>query len=666
MLKKSTSKSALMVALVTGNVIWGGTVVHAKEPNQVFTLDPMVVTATRTDKYDLDVPATTTIISEQDIKDKGYKSVFDALEQTVGITSYSYSTGGDDLGGSMSRFYIRGLDKGTLVLVNGAPINIMNYSSTEGIPIDAVEKIEIIKGSNSVLYGAEAMAGVVNIITKRGGDSRTTMSTTYGNYNKKYGVGITEKDFIAFFNREYSDEYDQANKIFPKSSYHWKNGKGNKSSFYISGQLNDRLSLDWSYVSANKYRYAMEVKNGIATGNIRPKGSKNTYTGKYAYDTQRNNINLIYNDKESLFKSVLSYNNRRLDSTYFYYNTDQTVDDNLTKRGTAYNVYGLNFDNQKTWKLNEDKDSLTSGITFKREHYKELAETDNSISRTAYSIYSSYSHEFTPKFSSILGIRGEFSKDNGWDKAQNVFLPQVQFLYKADDNWSIYSNIGKSFDMPAINSKYYSSKLINWNIKPQQGWTYEVGTKFINDKDSIKVAAFHMDIKDKFEWVKESDLISGGDSNTNVQVNGGKFRNTGIEAEYVHLINDNWKYNFGLTIANPELKTGSKWVQESARLQGNAGIQFNKNKFIANMNFFITADREDSYYNSLGQSGKTYGYDHKVPNRVQLNSTLQYNPDKNQTVILNMYNLLDRKNCINENENWDLPFNWTLTYNYSF
>ena len=645
----------------------GGTAVHAEEPQQTFTLDPMVVTATRTDKHDLDVPATTTIISEQDIKDKGYTSVFDALEQTAGITSYSYSPGGDDLGGSMSRFYIRGLDKGTLVLVNGAPINIMNYSSTEGIPINAVEKIEVIKGSNSVLYGAEAMAGVVNIITKRGGESKTSVSTTYGNYSKKYGVGITEKNFIAFFNREYTDDYNQANKFFPKSTYHWKNAKGNKSSFYISGQINDRLSLDWSHVSANKYRYAMEVKNGIATGNIRPKGSKaKPDAGKYAYDTQRNNVNLIYNDKENLFKSVLAYNSRRLDSTNLYYNTNQTVDTNLTKRGTAYSVYGINFDNQKTWKLNADRDSLTSGITFKREHYKELAETDNSVSRTAYSIYSSYTHEFSPKFSGILGMRGEFSRDNGWDKAQNVFLPQLQFLYKVNDNWRVYSNVGKSFDMPAINSKYYSPKLINWNIKPQQGWTYEVGTKFINDKDSIKIAAFHMDIKDKFEWVKESDLMAGGDSSTNVQVNGGKFRNTGIEAEYVHLINDNWKYNLGLTIANPELKTGDKWVQESARLQGNAGVQFNKNKFIANMNFFITADREDSYYNSLGQTGKTFGYDHKVPNRVQLNSTLQYNADKNQSIVLNMYNLLDRKNCINENENWDLPFNWTLTYNYSF
>lgn len=50
MLKKGTSKSALMVALATGNVIWGGTVVHAEEPSQAFTLDPMVVTAQRMGK----------------------------------------------------------------------------------------------------------------------------------------------------------------------------------------------------------------------------------------------------------------------------------------------------------------------------------------------------------------------------------------------------------------------------------------------------------------------------------------------------------------------------------------------------------------------------------------------------------------------------------------
>lgn len=68
MLEKSIGISALMIALVTGNVIWGGTAVHAEEPNQVFTLDPMVVTATRTEKRDVDVPASTTILTSEDLK----------------------------------------------------------------------------------------------------------------------------------------------------------------------------------------------------------------------------------------------------------------------------------------------------------------------------------------------------------------------------------------------------------------------------------------------------------------------------------------------------------------------------------------------------------------------------------------------------------------------
>ena len=63
MLKKIMGKSALMIALITGNVVWGGTAVHAEEPNQTFTLDPMIVTATRYEKHDLDVAADTEILT---------------------------------------------------------------------------------------------------------------------------------------------------------------------------------------------------------------------------------------------------------------------------------------------------------------------------------------------------------------------------------------------------------------------------------------------------------------------------------------------------------------------------------------------------------------------------------------------------------------------------
>lgn len=653
--------SAILATAVAGGVNGSS---YAADETAVYTLNPIVVTATRTEKQDVDVPATTTIISEKDIQDKGYTSVFDALEHTVGVDSYSYSNSGDDLGGSLSRFYIRGMDKGTLVLVNGAPVNVMNYSSTEGVPIDAVEKIEVIKGSNSVLYGAEAMGGVVNIITKRGGKPSASISAKYGNYDSGYQVGVTGDGYTAFFTRDFTDTQDQAAQIFPKSKYNWTNGKGRKSSLYISAQLTDKLSLDWSHVDRNKKRYAFAVVDGKKTNNY----YTTSMSGIYDYDTQRNNINLIYNDKDNEFKSILAYNNRRLESRQA--KTDVSP---YTRGSTVYNIYGITFDNQKTWHFNNESDSLTSGVTFKREHYKKLNKSSDRIYRDAYSIYSSYDHKFNDKLSTIIGMRGEFIKGNGWDKEQNVFLPQWQMLYKMNDNWSLYSNVGKSFDMPAINSKYYSTKLINFDIQPQKGWTYEIGSKYIKDKDSLKIAVFHMDVDNYFKWVKEQDIMEGGDKNINVQVNGGKFKNTGIEAEWIHTINDNWQYNVGLSLSDPKLKSKyvvghkNEWMQEAAKVQGNVGVQYTDKKWNANLNLFVTGDREYSYYTKNGDIAKTKGnYDHAIPTRINLTSAISYAPNSNQRITLNMYNLLDRHNCINENENWDLPFNWTLTYKYSF
>lgn len=645
----------LSVAGVGGNL--------AMAQGEVYTLNPVVVTAQRIEKKDIDTPASTTIISNQDIKDKGYTTVGDALTQTIGVDAYSYTNGAEDLGGSQSRFYIRGMDKGTLVLVNGAPINIMNYSSTEGIPIDSVDKIEVIRGSNSVLYGAEAMGGVVNIITKHGSEPKTTVKAMYGNYNSGYQVGTQGENYTIFYDRHFYDDYTDSNKVYPgKTNYAWKNGKGQRDSFYTSVKLTDKLTLDWARVEANKNRYSMEQINGHRTGNI-----NSSKVGKYEYDSVRNNLDLIYNDEESHFKSILAYNSRRLDTTNVYYNKNQ--ERTKTSRGTNYNVYNFNFDNQKTWYFNDNKDSLTAGADLKYEHYKSLSDSDSRLGRKSYGLFASYSHAFNDRLTGIFGAREFVSQGNGWDEHQDEFLPQVQFLYKMSDKWSLYTNVGKSFDMPAVNSKFYSNKLKNWHVVPQSGWTYEFGSKYISGKDSLKLDVFHMNIDDYFEWIKEDKLITGGDGGINVQVNGGKFKNTGVEAEYTHEVNDNWKFNLGASISDPKIRDygTNTWRQNAARVQLSAGIQYQKKKFFGALNYFLTTDREDSYYTKQGEIAKpNRTWDHAIEDRNILNAVFSYSPDKQQSVTLNMYNILDRHNPINNNENWDLPYNWTLTYSYSF
>ena len=78
-----------MGLLTSSNVIWGGTLVHAEEPNQAFTLDPMVVTAQREEKRDVDTPASVAVLTQQQLVETGAANLFDALRLQNGITSYS-------------------------------------------------------------------------------------------------------------------------------------------------------------------------------------------------------------------------------------------------------------------------------------------------------------------------------------------------------------------------------------------------------------------------------------------------------------------------------------------------------------------------------------------------------------------------------------------------
>ena len=126
----------------------------------VYELNPVVVTAQRIEKTEINTPVTETIVTTKKIEEAGYKNAFDVIEHQVGLSSTGYGDAGQDFGFSSGRTVIRGYDRGTLVMVDGVPLNLKNYNSLEGIPVDMIEKVEIIKGASGTLYGAEAMGGV--------------------------------------------------------------------------------------------------------------------------------------------------------------------------------------------------------------------------------------------------------------------------------------------------------------------------------------------------------------------------------------------------------------------------------------------------------------------------------------------------------------------------
>lgn len=144
--------------------------------------DKVVVTAAGFEQNIMDAPASISVISREELEKKSYNSIVDAVKNIPGV----YVTGG----GNMQDVSIRGMDDSyTLYLIDGKPVSAGRAVNTNGSdggkqialpPISMIDRIEVIRGPMSSLYGSEAMGGVINIITRRGGEQWSgTLSTEY-------------------------------------------------------------------------------------------------------------------------------------------------------------------------------------------------------------------------------------------------------------------------------------------------------------------------------------------------------------------------------------------------------------------------------------------------------------------------------------------------------
>lgn len=628
--RMATTTAALFSMMLSATVgLGGGTAQAADRADDDYTFDQIVVTAQRQENKELDTPATVTVITRKEIQNSGATTVVDILDRQIGFSNMSYGPSGRDYGLSAGRTIIRGLDKGTLVMVNGAPMNLLNYNGSEVIPLDSIERIEIVRGPSSTLYGSEAIGGVVNIITRKaGGKPKTTVTTTAGNYDKQWSLSHEDDKMNVYVSREYIGDVDQISNILPKSKYSWNLGDGTKNSAFITANLTDKLTMNWLYSELDSNRAKIPV-NGY------------TDNTAYYYEDTRQSLNFVYDDKAAKVKSVLFYNSRDLDGVSGKPGTARSPITSETIK-----LYNIGVDTQKAWSLRDNKDSLIAGLTVSKEDFKNKITSALAADRTSTSFYSSYSYQATPRFTAIVGTREQIIND--YAKDQNVFVPQFQTLYKVNDKTSWYTNIGKAFEMPPLN-QYFTYTGSYSRLKPQQGWTYETGLKIMDGSSSWKVAVFHMDIQDKFKWLKNPD-------NSDYLANAGDFRNTGVEVEYQKIINDHWQYNVSASYSNPEANDTGTWVQDANRLELIAGVQYQMKKWFTSMNYLLIGDREDSYYRT----------NEAVPSRIQLDGLVRYQANANDAVILKLNNILDRNNAINEYENWDLPFNWTLTFKHTF
>lgn len=612
-------------------VALAGVVGHAQAAAQPdkSEISTVRVTAQRVEKSLLETPASVTAITAEQIESSSAGTVYGLLDSQLGVSNMSYGPEGREYGLTSGRLIVRGLDKGTLVMLNGAPMNLLNYNGSENIPLESIERVELIRGASSTLYGSEALGGVVNVITRRAsGEPRSRLNLTEGNYQKRWALGHENDKVGLYFSKSYYDAVDDTSRVFPTSTTYWRLEDGRKDNAFATANLTDDLTLNWTYSHLLSTRERLKVNKG-------------TTSTSYQYDDTRHGANLVYNNSEYALKSVLFYNSRDLDSESGALGKARTPSASETFR-----LYNAGIDTQKAWTLRGDRDTLVTGIGLAKEDFKGRI-TGYHADRSSTALYASYDWRTTDRLTTTLGTRAQFIDD--YAKDQNVVVSQLQTLYALADHWSWYINVGQSFQMPPLNQYFSRADGGFEDLKPQKGWTYETGLKYIDGNNLWSVAVYHMDIEDKFYWAKTPD---GRD----ILINRGDFRNTGIEMEYRRSLGDYWQFNVGGSYSNPEVNDSGKWVQDSNKVQLLAGVQFKRERWLASVNYMHIGEREYSYY----QPGE------RTPNRDDLNAMVKFQANKDNAFTVNLRNILDRDNPLNKYENWDMPFTWTLSWDHTF
>lgn len=655
---KKLSKGMLMAALICGSIVpvlCGGTSVYAAEADaadealSAFELNPMIITATRTEKKDLDIPASTEVLTHEQIKMSGATNALEAVQKMNGVEMKQMFPGGAAMTSMIPEINIRGFGNGTLVMVNGNPINLNTKYFIDSIPTEYIEKIEVVKGGGTVLYGSEAMGGVVNIITKKKFDNYATIGI--GNYHqRKYALGVGNDKFHVNYDEKrwgrmehVTDSHNPAS----TSGYYYNQDRNVKRNIGVG--INITKELDFQF---NHFETYMDYDRNKQITDAFQQWRK-TYT-------KQNLFQLNYNAKD--WKGHIWYHNNKIN---YYGGTKPGVTTGSTLTENLYSSLGMDI--QKDFHVNE-KTLITAGMDFKREEFKPKFSDGKSTSaaglenhnRNILSAYAQVDHKFTKKDNLIVGGRGTWVTSDKNGNKYHDFSASGQYLHKFDDNQSAYVSVTQSFIMPSWSQMFPSGLMAgepNPNLKPQKGINYEIGYKAVAGNHSYKLALFHMKVHDNITATWKNQIYTYKNED---------FRNTGFEASMNVVANDRLDYNVGLTIQNPknkaDVKTKVGWQRKFGAYQLTAGANYKLNKFKFGLKGSYVWDR----YSSPSSSDS-----YKIKPYFLTTLTTVYTPDKHSEFALIVDNVLHRKDFLsntmgNYGTYYSTPTNFLFTYTYKF
>ncbi|MBN2810252.1 MAG: TonB-dependent receptor [Deltaproteobacteria bacterium] len=538
-------------------------------------LDTMTVTAERFLSAEISTPRFVTVISAEELIESGANNLVDALKRAGGFAYKAYAPLGIAHGAMKSEVAIRGIYDGELVLLNGAPLqgSASHSYDLNTIPIDQIERIEILKGAASTLYGADAMTGVVNIITKKT-STKTAYRAAFESGNEDFhnhSMSASLPGFNLGLNYQHLGDQREVSRSFT-NGYRYDLDASDK--FAVNCNYNPLPDLYFDYLgsyyeSGFQKRYDNPAK--------KYEGTKQEHYKHFA--------DLRYESVD--FRAKLFGNFEEMRRDIYTSTASETKSRNFN--------FGLGCDYRlpfawASWVVGVDYTYFGSDYSHQYGYHY----------RNDYAFFTQIKKELFEHLTLTTGLRQQLVEGEPGTDDYNRLLPSFGLDLQLNEAFHLFANLGRAFRSPTFNQLYYESSMMvgNPDLGPEKGWTYETGMKWDHPYLSLRLAAFFMDYEDKIEIDRRSGYPLS-------YFNAGDYQSTGIEWELAGnpFTNQNdWRkrltvYSHGYW-ADPRAEDADGVnYQAGPKFQSTVGLKFLGDKLTLDLSSQTLASRERELHN---------------------------------------------------------------------